>query len=73
MMNSAKLLHFLVNDLIDLFRIRNGKFSSLESRVNLKFHLNELIDIFTLQSQEKGLKLLLDYDVSLPQEVTLDI
>jgi signal transduction histidine kinase len=25
-MNSAKLMHFLVNDLIDLFRIRNGKF-----------------------------------------------
>ena len=48
MMNSAKLLHFLVNDLIDLFRIRNGKFSSLESRVDLKFHLAELIDIFML-------------------------
>jgi signal transduction histidine kinase len=26
MMSSAKLLHFLVNDLIDLFRLRNGKF-----------------------------------------------
>jgi len=50
MMNSAKLLHFLVNDLIDLFRIRNGKFLSLDSRVDLKFHLNDLIDIFILQS-----------------------
>jgi signal transduction histidine kinase len=30
MMNSAKLLHFLVNDLIDLFRIRNGKFETIE-------------------------------------------
>jgi signal transduction histidine kinase len=30
MMNSAKLLHFLVNDLIDLFRIRNGKFEKIE-------------------------------------------
>ena len=36
MMNSARLLHFLVNDLIDLFRIRNGKFSRLETRVNIK-------------------------------------
>ncbi len=50
MMNSAKLLHFLVNDLIDLFRIRNGKFSSHESKVDLKFHLTELIDMFMLQA-----------------------
>ena len=73
MMNSARLLHFLVNDLIDLFRIRNGKFSSLESRADLKFHLVELIDIFMLQAQEKGLKLYLEYDPSLPRELTLDI
>ena len=46
MMNSGRLLHFLVNDLIDLFRIRNGKFSSVQSRVELKTHLIELIDIF---------------------------
>jgi signal transduction histidine kinase len=42
-MNSAKLMQFLVNDLIDLFRIRNGKFTAVESRVDLKFHLSELI------------------------------
>jgi two-component system, sensor histidine kinase len=46
MMNSARLLHFLVNDLIDLFRIRNGKFSSIENRVELKPHLNEIIETF---------------------------
>jgi signal transduction histidine kinase len=46
MMNSAKLLHFLVNDLIDLFRIRNGKFSRIESKVDLNAHLSELVDIF---------------------------
>lgn len=45
-MNSAKLMHFLVNDLIDLFRIRNGKFSAVETRVDLKIHLTELIEIF---------------------------
>jgi signal transduction histidine kinase len=35
-MNSAKLMQFLVNDLIDLFRIRNGKFTANESTVDLK-------------------------------------
>ena len=35
-LSSARLLHFLVNDLIDLFRIRHGKFSRIESRVIIK-------------------------------------
>jgi signal transduction histidine kinase len=35
MMNSGKLLDYLVNDMIDLFRIRNGKFSSNETSVDL--------------------------------------
>jgi signal transduction histidine kinase len=45
-MNSAKLLHFLVNDMIDLFRIRNNKFSSQELTVDLEQHLSELIEVF---------------------------
>jgi signal transduction histidine kinase len=48
MMNSASLLHFLVNDLLDLFRIRNGKFSKHEAKVDLRQHLAELVDIFHL-------------------------
>jgi signal transduction histidine kinase len=48
MMNSASLLHFLVNDLLDLFRIKNGKFSKYETKVDIRQHLNELIDIFQL-------------------------
>lgn len=72
-LNSARLLHFLVNDLIDLFRIRNSKFSRLETRVELKSHLDELIDIFHMQASEKGLKLFLECDPILPKELTLDI
>ncbi len=36
MMNSARILHFLVNDLIDLFRIRTGKFEKIETNVDLR-------------------------------------
>ena len=46
MMNSAKLLHYLVNDMVDLFRIRNGKFTQIENSVNLKQHIEEIIDMF---------------------------
>jgi len=66
MMNSASLLHFLVNDLLDLFRIRNGKFSKHETKVDIRQHLNELIDIFQLQASEKGLELMLFVDESIP-------
>jgi two-component system sensor histidine kinase ChiS len=48
MMNSTKLMQFLVNDLIDLFRIRNGKFTAYESRVDLQHHLGELIEVFSI-------------------------
>lgn len=47
-MNSANLLLFLVNDLLDLFRIKNGKFTKNESTVNLRQHLQELVEIFSL-------------------------
>lgn len=66
MMNSASLLHFLVNDLLDLFRIRNGKFSKHETKIDIRQHLNELIDIFQLQASEKGLELMLFVDESIP-------
>ena len=45
-MNSAKLMQSLVNDLIDLFRIRNGKFTSIEGRANLEESLTEIVEMF---------------------------
>jgi signal transduction histidine kinase len=62
MMNSAKLMQFLVNDLIDLFRIRNGKFTAFESCVDLKENLSELIEVFSIQAEEKGIGLEFEYD-----------
>lgn len=73
MMNSASLLHFLVNDLLDLFRIKNGKFSKHETKIDIRQHLNELIDIFQLQASEKGLELVLFVDESIPQSLIIDV
>lgn len=73
MMNSAALLQFLVNDLLDLFRIRNGKFSKHETKVDIRQHLNELIEIFQLQATEKGLQLLLFVDESISKDLIIDV
>jgi signal transduction histidine kinase len=45
-LNSASLLLFLVNDLLDLFRIKNGKFTKNESVINLRKEIGELVDVF---------------------------
>lgn len=47
-MNSAALLQFLVNDLLDLFRIKNGKFLKNEDTVDFPRSLQELMDVFQL-------------------------
>ncbi len=72
-MSSAQLLQFLVNDLIDLFRIRNGKFSKNESLADIRENLIELIAVFSLQAQEKGLKINFQCDEKIPQFITIDI
>lgn len=51
MMNSSKLLLFLVNDLLDLFRIKNGKFAKNEVLSDIRGEIREIMDIFRLQSE----------------------
>ena len=46
--NSASLLNFQVNDLIDLFKIRTGKFQPLESIVNLHDEVMEIFEVFSI-------------------------
>ncbi len=41
--NSAKLMQSQINDTIDMFRIRNGKFTVQEERVDLLENLNEIV------------------------------
>ncbi len=46
--NSAKLMQSQINDLIDLFRIRNGKFTKIEERADLYENLAEVVELFYL-------------------------
>ena len=48
MLNSASLLNFQVNDLIDLFKIRTGTFKPLESIVNLHEEVMEIFEVFSI-------------------------
>ena len=46
--NSASLLNYQVNDLIDLFKMRAGKFKPQESIVNVYDLVNEIFEIFSI-------------------------
>ena len=48
--NSASLLNFQVNDLIDLFKIRTGKFKTVESIVNIHEIVMEIFELFSIQT-----------------------
>jgi signal transduction histidine kinase len=45
-LNSSKILLFLVNDLLDFFQIRHGKFKMNITKVNIKHTVHKLLDIF---------------------------
>ena len=47
-MNSSQILLFLVNDLLDLFKIKNDKFSKNEQRCVIKEVILEALDLFTI-------------------------
>jgi signal transduction histidine kinase len=70
--NSALLLSYLVNDLTDLFKIRTGRFVPYEQEMDVRELVFEVIDIFKIQSKEKGLDLKLLCDESVPSQLRLD-
>ena len=45
-MNSSRLLLSLVNDLLDLFRLKNGKFKINNQEHNFRNEIAEMINMF---------------------------
>ncbi|TNV84111.1 hypothetical protein FGO68_gene12712 [Halteria grandinella] len=73
MMNSSRLLLSLVNDLLDLFRLKNGKFKINEALYNFREEIGDIMRLFQVQAQSKELKLIFDCDRSVPKLLTCDI
>ena len=64
--NSAKMLLSLVNDMLDIFQIKNGKFVKNEHELNLREALSQIEDLFKLASHEKGIDFKIFCDDSVP-------
>ena len=71
-MNSSKLLSSLVNDLLDLFRLKNGNFSVNSTKHNFREAMDEVIQMFAIQASQKGLQLMFDCHSNIPEELSFD-
>ncbi|CDW79459.1 UNKNOWN [Stylonychia lemnae] len=70
--NSSKFMLFLVNDLLDFFQIKNGQFRRNENTVNLRKSIRDLIDMFKVGAQEKGIQLLYFCQDDFPSQLKVD-
>ena len=70
--NSAQLLLFLVNDMLDVYMLKNGKFQMIEEKFVLKKMIEEIFDMFSLQTAYKGIKLKRNCSINCPYGISTD-
>jgi len=70
--SSGKSLLTLINDILDLSKIEASKLDLKYEPVNLKSVFSEIRDIFSLKIQEKNLKLIIDIQPEIPENLMLD-
>ncbi|CDW72665.1 multi-sensor hybrid histidine kinase [Stylonychia lemnae] len=70
--NSSKILLFLVNDILDFFQLKNGKFKIKLEKIEIRKPVLELIDMFLLVAKEKSIELKYEFDENLPKLLIVD-
>ncbi|CDW85484.1 pas domain s-box protein [Stylonychia lemnae] len=70
--NSAKFMSFLVNDLLDFFQIRNGKFNKNLDWVDIDKSIRDVIDLFKVGAEEKGILVVYESPLHLPNLLYTD-
>ena len=69
---SATSLMHIVNDVLDFSKIESGKLELNIEEVNLLKLINQVIDLFKYQADQKGIKLLLGIDENVPEYIQGD-
>jgi signal transduction histidine kinase/DNA-binding response OmpR family regulator len=70
--HSGEHLLALINDVLEMSKIETGKITLHETEFDLYKLLSSLEAMFQLKGQSKGLQLIFDYDVTLPQYIKTD-
>lgn len=69
--SSYNLLRFL-NDILDMSKIEANRVTLTNDRVNLRFMIQSIRELFVLKAQQKEIAFLLDIKKCVPHEVILD-
>lgn len=70
--NSAMLLLYLVNDMLDIYMLKSGKFQKILDHFNLQESVIHIYDMFYLQAQAKGIELILVFEEGVPEKLVSD-
>ncbi len=71
--SAGDTLLMLINDILDLSKIEAGKVSSQIIAFNPHEYFEDIAQIFTINTQKKGLQLVLDISKDVPNSLCLDI
>ena len=69
---SGKMLLALVNDILDVSKIEAGKMEIIPVNYNVGNMISEIVNMVWMRAEDKGLKLQVDIDPSLPSELCGD-
>lgn len=64
--SSSHYLLSLINDILDMSRIENGKMTTEETYINLEKIITQIYDMIRIQTENKGIWLRLDKDIKHP-------
>ena len=70
--NSGKTLMSLINDILDLSKIESGRLELNPSALDIRRLGREVLEIFSVSAEEKGLELRMDIDEKTPESFLLD-
>lgn len=70
--NSSQLLLGIINDVLDLSKIEEGKMDLHPSIVSFKKIINNSVSLYKNLGQEKGLEILCDVDDRIPDYISVD-
>lgn len=70
--NSAQLLLYLVNDMLDVYMLKSGKFQKILDHFNLQDSIIYIYDMFYLQAQARGIQFILVFEEGVPEKVVSD-
>ena len=63
---------YLIDDLLDVYQIKNGKFKKNESLFDIRASLTIVKDMFNVNAADKGLDLYFNYSSNVPTQIFTD-